>query len=182
MPIRFVCPICWTVRVGVDDALLGKLVKCQDCHAMSVAQHTPAPNASAAHKAALSPDLSAFSAGQARRVEPRPVEPLSALPSQPPAAGCPRVLFSAGDIPYRYDIVDLVFAHGNSAEGDMKGVQPVQAFQMLVNWLGQTAVHIGADAVIHIRLEFRAVAGQALLGGKQAFEAYGYGTAVKVSA
>jgi len=177
MPIRFVCPICWVVRDGVDDALLGKLVKCQDCHAMSVAQHTPAPNASAAHKAALSPDPSAFSAGQARRAEPLP-----ALPSQPPAAASQRVLFSAGDIPYRYDIVDLVFAHGNSAEGDMKGVQPVQAFQMLVNWLGQTALHIGANAVIHIRLDFRVVAGQGLLGGKQAFEVYGYGTAVKVSA
>ncbi len=52
MPIRFVCPACWAVREGVDDALLGKMIKCHDCHAMAVAQHTPDPNASSVYKLA----------------------------------------------------------------------------------------------------------------------------------
>jgi hypothetical protein len=177
MPIRFVCPVCWAVREGVDDALLGKMIKCLDCHAMSVAQHSPAPNASSAQKATPSPRPAALWAGRLR-----PEESFAPVPAQPaPAQASPRVLFSSGDIPYQYDVLDLVFAHGNSAEGTMKGLQPVQAFQMLVNWLGQTAVHLGANAVIHIRLEFRVSSGQGLLGGGQAFEVYGYGTAVKIS-
>jgi hypothetical protein len=180
MPIRFVCPVCWAVREGVDDALVGKMIKCQDCHAMAVAKHSPAPHASAAQaraaqKPALPPQAGLSLGGT---VQPTDPVPLWAIPPPPTR----RVLFSSGDIPYRYDLVDLVFAHGNSAEGDMKGVQPVQAFQMVVNWLGQTALQIGANAVIHIRLDFRVVAGQGPLGAKQAFEVYGYGTAVKVSA
>ncbi len=91
------------------------------------------------------------------------------------------MLFSSGDIPQRYDIIDLVFAHGNSGEGAMKGAAPLQAFQMLVNWLGQTALQIGANAVIYIRLDFRPVPSQGFLGSKQTFEVYGYGTAVKIS-
>jgi hypothetical protein len=178
MPIRFVCPVCWAVRDGVDDALVGKMIKCMDCHAMSVAQHSPAPNASSAMKAAVPAQPAGTSAGPMRSHEP--VVP---FPTQPAVAqASSRVLFSSGDIPYEYDVVDLVFAHGNSTEGAMKGMQPVQAFQVLVNWLGQTAVQIGANAVIHIRLDFRVIAGQGLLGGRQAFEVYGYGTAVKISA
>ncbi len=170
MAIRFVCPMCWSVRENVDDALLGKTIKCQDCHAMSVAQHTPAPNASAAHK----PAVSAYPVQAA----PAPsLMPAQAMQVQPPPAA--RILYSSGDIPRSYEIVDLVFAHGNSNEGPMKGIQPVQAFQLLVNWLGQTALQIGANAVINIRLEFRP-GGQGFLGSKQSFEVYGYGTAVKV--
>ncbi len=175
MPIRFVCPVCWSVREGVDDALLGKMIKCQDCHAMSPAKHTPAPNASAARNAPPP-------RRPAQTSSPVPLPPLtmSGPLGQAPPAPVPRVLFSSGDIPQRYEIVDLVFAHGNSAEEDMAGMQPVQAFQMLVNWLGQTALQIGANAVIHIRLDFRVVSGGFL--GKQAFEVYGYGTAVKILA
>jgi hypothetical protein len=179
MAIRFVCPVCWAVRDGVDDALVGKMIKCMDCHAMSVAQHTPAPNASSAHKSTLPLQPAGASAGQLRSSSG---EPVVGVPAPATAQAPRRVLFSSGDIPFRYDIVDLVFAHGNSTEGAMKGVQPVQAFQLLVNWLGQTALQIGANAVIHIHLEFRVVAGQGVLGPKQAFEVYGYGTAVKISA
>jgi hypothetical protein len=182
MPIRFVCPVCWSVRDGLDDAVVGKMIKCQECHAMSPAKHTPAPNASAAHKAAAPRQPAASGSSP----PPIPFAPVSgaapvAMPvsSHAPHAPAPRVLFSSGDIPQRYEVVDLVFAHGNSAEEDMAGMQPVQAFQMLVNWLGQTALQIGANAVIHIRIDFRPVAG-GFLGGKQAFEVYGYGTAVKI--
>src|ERR1700722_4868756 len=44
MAIRFVCTRCWSVREGLDDSRLGQLVKCNECHAMSVATHTPDPN------------------------------------------------------------------------------------------------------------------------------------------
>src|SRR5207253_10348795 len=107
--------------------------KCMDCHAMSVAQHSPAPNASSAHKPTLPLQPAGTSAGQLRPAELRPVEPVAGVPTPAVAQAPRRVLFSSGDIPYRYDIVDLVFAHGNSTEGAMKGVQPVQAFQLLVN-------------------------------------------------
>jgi len=173
MPIRFVCPMCWAVRDSLDDALLGKTIKCQECHAMSVAEHTPAPNASSASKPAATRPAPVGGPGASLYPSPTSGPPVAARP--------PRVLFSSGDIPQPYEIIDLVFAHGNSTEGAMKGVQPVQAFQMLVSWLGQTAQQIGGNGVIHIRLDFRPLAAQGFLGSKQAFEVYGYGTAIRLA-
>jgi hypothetical protein len=189
MPIRFVCPLCWAVRSGLDDSLLGKLIKCQECHAMSVATHTPEPKLSRGEGRASFPAAGPLS-GPSAPLSPYPLSgeggeaaplPLAGpAPTVPPRAEAPaRVLLSTGDIPQRYEIVDLVFAHGNSTEGFLKDVAPLQAFQIVSNLLGQTALQIGANAVVHIRLEFR-LAGQGFLGARQAFEVYGYGTAVRL--
>jgi uncharacterized protein YbjQ (UPF0145 family) len=173
MPIRFVCPVCWAVRDEINDDLVGKLIKCQDCHAMSVAQHTPPPNASAAQKNARPQ--------QARTSEPMIPPPLPHAWPVPQGSSQTAIVFSTGDVPGPYEMVDIVFAHGSSLDGAMKGMTPVQAFQLLVNWLGQTAVQIGGNAVIHLRFEFRPhMVGHELSIGKQSFEVYGYGTAVKL--
>ncbi len=172
MPIRFVCPVCWTVRDGVDDSLLGKPIKCNDCHAMSVAKHTPEPNS------VLSSNISVPPGAQPQTIPLAPIAPW-AEPSLPlgrlPSSA--RILLSTGDIPDRYEIVDLVFAHGSSSAGALKGMGPPQAFQILADWLGQTAQKAGANAVIHIRFDFQLAQD---LPGTKAFEVFAYGTAVKV--
>jgi len=165
MPIRFVCPVCWTVRDGVDDALLGKAIKCNDCHAMSLAKHTPEPNFE---------NIPAKPIRQPETISLAPIAPWSEpAPSLPQLPSSVRILLSTGDIPDKYEIVDLVFAHGSSSEGALKGVEPPQAFQILADWLGQTALKGGANAVINIRFDFK-------MAGAGAFEVYAYGTAVKL--
>ena len=175
MPIRFVCPVCWTVRDGVDDSLLGKPIKCNDCHAMAVATHTPEPKSTS--EAAVLGTTSVKSVLEPETISLTPIAPWAEpLPPVASLESAVRVLLSPGDIPEKYTIVDLVFAHGSSSEGPLKGVEPPQAFQILANWLGQTALKAGGDAVINIRFDFKIAQGQ----GTRAFEVFAYGTAVKI--
>jgi hypothetical protein len=176
MPIRFVCPVCWTVRDDIDDSLLGKPIKCNDCHAMAVAKHTPEPNY--VQEAAVLGNVAVKPASAPETISLTPIAPWEA-PSPPavPVESSVRILLSTGDIPEKYQIVDLVFAHGSSSEGALKGMEPPQAFQILASWLGQTALKAGADAVINIRIDFKIA--QGLLGAR-AFEVFAYGTAVKL--
>lgn len=177
MPIRFVCPVCWTVRDGVDDSLLGKVIKCNDCHAMSVARHTPEPNS--VLESAVLTKIPVKAEPQPETITLSPIAPWPApSPPGPPLVSTPYVLLSTGDIREQYEIVDLVFTHGSSSEGDLKGVEPPQAFQILADWLGQTALKAGANAVIHIRFDFKIAQG---ILGNRAFEVFAYGTAVKVT-
>jgi len=177
MPIRFVCPVCWTVRDRVDDSLLGKAIKCNDCHAMSVARHTPEPN-SVQEPAVLS-KISVNPGPQTETVSITPLAPWPepASPQVPSLQSSAHILLSTGDIRDKYEIVDLVFAHGSTAEGALKDVEPPQAFQILADWLGQTALKAGANAVIHIRFDFKIAQG---FLGNRAFEVFAYGTAVKL--
>ena len=174
MPIRFVCPVCWTVREDVDDSLLGKTIKCNDCHAMSVATHTPEPNA---ERPVPPPRIPMPPAAQPETVSLAPIAPWSEPLPPVPQLQSPRMLLSTGDIPQKYEIIDLVFTHGSSSDGALKGVEPPQAFQILADWLGQTAQRAGADAVIHIRFDFQFAQG---FLGTRAFEVFAYGTAVKL--
>lgn len=90
------------------------------------------------------------------------------------------MILSTGDIPNKYKIVDLVFASGDSTQGIFKSCQPIAAYQKVSQLLGEVAQSVGADAVINIKLDFRVAVSQGILGNNQAFEVFGYGTAVKL--
>lgn len=173
MPLRFVCPLCWAVRDGVDDALMGKRIKCNDCHAMSVATHTPAPNIARTMISKEPVRTLMESMPQAVPV-PEPQSMPSPYPT-PVLEQARKVLCSTGDIRLRYEIVDLVFAHGSSAEGALRGKQAGEAFPIVVQWLEQAALRRGADAVVHVHVDFRPAS------DGQAFDVYAYGTAVKLA-
>jgi hypothetical protein len=91
------------------------------------------------------------------------------------------MILSSGDIKGNYDIIKLVFACGASAaEGCFgKSCDPAQAYEEASQLLAQKANGMGANAVINIRFEFRVAQNYS---NKQVFEAYVYGTAVKVKA
>ena len=92
------------------------------------------------------------------------------------------MLLSTGDIKDNYQVLDLVFASGNSTEGFLKNCQPIDAYQKVAQLLAKTASSIGADGVINIRFDFRVAATQGVFSPNQVFEVYAYGTAVKVGA
>jgi Putative heavy-metal-binding len=89
-------------------------------------------------------------------------------------------VMSTGDIPYPYEIVGLVFAQGNSTEGVFADADPAKAYQLVADMLGKEAKDRGANGVIHIRMDYRVAVTGGLLGPRQAFEVFGYGTAVRV--
>lgn len=92
------------------------------------------------------------------------------------------MLLSTGDIKDNYQVIDLVFASGNSTESFLKNCNPMQAYQKVSQLLAQTAADAGADAVIHIRFDLRVTTTSGVFSPNQAFEVYGYGTAVKLNA
>lgn len=94
----------------------------------------------------------------------------------------PTAILSTGDIPYKYEIVRLVFAYGNSTEAFLQGVRPVQAYEQVSGMLIQNALILGANAVIHIKFDYRvAVSHTPIINiNSQVFEVFGYGTAVKI--
>jgi hypothetical protein len=182
MPIRFVCPVCWTVRDGIDDELAGKMVKCHECHAMAEAKHTPEPNSRPAPPPIVGESRSEGITGllpleEAGRSAGAFLSPTS-RDVLPTSVG--HVLLSSGDIPRRYEIVDLVFAHGSSSEEPLKNATPIRALQVISQALAHTAFRLGADAVIHIRLDFRSLGDPEPGGTGRPFEVVGYGTAVKI--
>lgn len=91
------------------------------------------------------------------------------------------MIYSSGDIKDEYQVVDLVFAMGNSTEGFMSGCNPIEAYQRVTQRLGEVASSVGGDAVINIRFDFRVAAAPGVFSPNQAFEVYAYGTAVRLS-
>jgi putative heavy-metal-binding protein len=144
------------------------MIKCQECHAMAVAEHTPEPS------------------------EPRPRRNHGTAPWQPAAqedASLPLAtqqgrpvsfLLSTGSIPYKYEIMDLVFASAHYGEGAFQQMQPAQAFQIVSHRIEQAARQLGADAVIQFRFELQTAASADFPGLRHVLEAYGYGTAVRI--
>ena len=88
------------------------------------------------------------------------------------------MILSTGDIKGNYEIIDLVFAYGDStAEGCFGSCTPPQAYEKASQLLAQSATGKGANAVINIRFDFRVAQN---FRNKQVFEVFAYGTAVKV--
>jgi hypothetical protein len=170
MSIRFVCPRCWTVRDGLDDSVLGKTIKCNECHGMSVAAHTPDPNeirpAVKPRPPAAEPETFA--------VLPFPQSSGDAMP----ILETPGVVLSTGDIPGRYDIIDLVFAHASSNESPLEGVPFAEVFTTVKGRLAQQAGQLGANAVIHIHFDFRTA--KTVMELPRSFEVFASGTAVRI--
>lgn len=61
-------------------------------------------------------------------------------------------------------------------------MRPVQAYEQVSGMLIQNALILGANAVIHIKFDYRvAVSHTPIVNiNSQVFEVFGYGTAVKV--
>jgi len=88
------------------------------------------------------------------------------------------MVLSTGDIKRDYEIIDLVFAYGDStAEGCFGNCTPSQAYEKAAQILGHNAMGKGANAVINVRFDFRVAQDYR---NKQVFEVFAYGTAVKV--
>ena len=96
-----------------------------------------------------------------------------------PEASVLKFLRSTGDVPYKYEIIDLVFACSSDSEGFWEpGVDPIEAYSVATNLLEEVARDVAADAVINIRFETR-VAHKENLSQSQVFEVYATGTAVR---
>lgn len=91
------------------------------------------------------------------------------------------ITLSTGEVPFSYEIIDIVFAYSNSSENFFQGANPIQAYEEVSNVLEQTAAQMGADAVIWIKYDYRVALNQGPLGPNQVFEVFAYGTAVKLA-
>jgi len=167
MTIRFVCPKCWTVREDLDEARVGSTVKCNECHAMSVVTHTPDP-LTKRRKIKLK------GAPTTTLPEIRPVGMAVLVEESPPS----KVVLCTGDYPGDYEIVDLVCAQGTSQPAESENVGFADAVQIVKNRLTEEARKVGADAVIHVRVDFAS----ARTGTDQprVFEVFACGTAVRL--
>ena len=66
-----------------------------------------------------------------------------------------KIICSTGEIPFSYDILDVIFAYGNSKETAFRGNNPIQAYKSVTTQLQRAAEKMGADAVIYIRYDYR---------------------------
>jgi Putative heavy-metal-binding len=164
MTIRFVCPKCWTVREDLDESRLGDMVKCNECHAMSVAAHTPDPNRRRRKpKGQAPPAARIMPVGMAVLVEETP-------PS--------KVVLCTGDYPGEYEVVDLVCAQAMSPPAQAEGLGFADVVQTVKNRLAEEARQVAADAVINVRVEFASA--RTGVDQPRAFEVFACGTAVKL--
>lgn len=96
------------------------------------------------------------------------------------------VLVSTGDVPARYQIVDLVYAYGNSSAGFFQSVNPADAYKIATKMLAAQAKSKGCNGVINIRLDYRVALAQPGIAAMvanvsfQCFEVFGYGTAIRL--
>ncbi|CAN5391978.1 hypothetical protein BH10ACI3_BH10ACI3_26110 [soil metagenome] len=91
------------------------------------------------------------------------------------------VTLSTGDVPFKYEIIDLIFAYGSSNETIFQGASPVQAYEKVSSLLERRAAEIGADAVVWVRYEYRVAQSRDFFVPNQVFEVFAYGTAVRLS-
>lgn len=171
MSLRFVCPRCWSVREALDEALLGKTIKCNDCHGMYVAKHTPDPNKKR-------PTRKANRQAVAGVEEDTTIMPALADNSGRSAFVGRDVVLSTSGLPKGSEIVDLVFAHSAMSEAPAQGASFNEVFQNVKHRLAQEAARIGADAVINIQFDFKTDANSVEPG--RSFEVFACGTAVRL--
>jgi uncharacterized protein YbjQ (UPF0145 family) len=79
----------------------------------------------------------------------------------------------------KYEIMDVVFAYGSSGEGFLKTANPMEAYPKVLEELKKNAKNKGADAIVGAKFDYRVAAGTGCSNGKQVFEVFAYGTAVK---
>jgi uncharacterized protein YbjQ (UPF0145 family) len=91
-----------------------------------------------------------------------------------------QVMLSTGDLKDPYDIVDVVFAYGSSGEGFLKTANPLEAYAKVAEQLRNRAAKAGANGIVHAAFDYRTAAGTGCSSGKQVFEVFAYGTAVKI--
>jgi hypothetical protein len=90
-------------------------------------------------------------------------------------------MLSTVEVPYKYEVVTLVYAYGNSSSF-FQGLSLEAAYGRCAEMLGTNTLKAGGDAVIGIRFDYRVA-----LGGtipflnitERVFEIFGYGTAVR---
>jgi hypothetical protein len=146
------------VREDVEDSRLGKVIKCNECHAMSVATHTPDPTVPGRR-------------GRSKKHgEPKPEKIYEGVLLSAEIA----VVLSTGDIPGCYDILDLVFAQASSNEVQKENTSFADVFKIAKHRLAREAEHLEADGVIHIQFDFRTTK------SPRALEVLACGTAVKL--
>ena len=91
-----------------------------------------------------------------------------------------KILLSTGEAPTNYQIIDVVFAYGNSSQTFFKGANPMEAYQRVSDMLEQAAAQIGANAVLWVKYDYRVAINQGLVLTNQVFEVFAYGTAVRL--
>lgn len=79
----------------------------------------------------------------------------------------------------KYEVLEIVFAYGSSDGALFKTANPLEAYPKVRDQLGETAIKIGADAVIGVSFDYRVSMKQGCGGSNQSFEVFAYGTAVK---
>lgn len=89
------------------------------------------------------------------------------------------MIVSTTDIKKDYEILDVVFAYGSSGTGWLKTANPMEAYPKVLEELKSNAVKIGAEAIVGATFDYRVAVGTGCSNGKQVFEVFAYGTAVK---
>jgi uncharacterized protein YbjQ (UPF0145 family) len=91
-----------------------------------------------------------------------------------------QILLSTGEAPFTYKIIDVVFAYGNSSQSFFKVANPMEAYRKVSDMLEQSAIQVGANAVLWVKYDYRVALNQGFLTTNQVFEVFAYGTAVRL--
>lgn len=91
------------------------------------------------------------------------------------------IIISTGDLKQDYTIIDTLFAMDSSKGGVLFSANPGEAFKGVKAQLVKACKAAGGNAIINCQFEYRVAVSQGLMGSKQVFEIFAYGTAVKVN-
>jgi hypothetical protein len=91
------------------------------------------------------------------------------------------VVVSSG-ISVPYGVINMVYGFASKNEGCSGGIDSTAVYASAVKRLEESAVAMGADAVIHVSFQNRMAVGSGCTGrSEQVFEVFAWGTAVKVN-
>jgi hypothetical protein len=74
-----------------------------------------------------------------------------------------QIILSTGEVQFQYQIIDVVFAYGNSSQSFFKNSNPIEAYQRVSTMLEQAAAQIGAHAVLWVKYDYRVALTQGFL-------------------
>lgn len=93
----------------------------------------------------------------------------------------PLIKVSTSSIQEKYTVIDAVFAIDSHKDSIFNsGANPRKAFDRAIDQLRNACFDMGGDAVINCQFEYRTAVGDGIMGKKQIFEIFAYGTAVTI--
>lgn len=89
------------------------------------------------------------------------------------------MLVSTTNIDKKYEVIDIVFAYGNSTQGFLKTANPMEAYPKVKEALISEAEKLSAEGIIGITFDYRVAVKSGCGSSSQVFEVFAYGTAIK---